>query len=52
MFLFELINVLLDDGTEIKIDYIQKNMPIKVNNIKDLGIAKKYYEKHMYHKVK
>lgn len=52
MFLFELINILLEHGIQIDIDYIQKNIPIKINNIKDLGIAKKYYEKHMYHKIK
>jgi len=52
MFLFELINILLDHGLKIKIEHTQKNTPIKINNIKDLGIAKKYYEKHLYHKIK
>lgn len=52
MFLFELINILLDHGIEIKIEHTQKNIPIKINNIKDLGIVRKYYEKHMYHKIK
>lgn len=52
LFLFELINVLLDYGVQIKIEHAQKNIPIKINNIKDLGIAKKYYEKYMHHKIK
>jgi len=52
LFLFELINLLMDDGIKIDPIIINKNLPIKVNNIKDLSVAKKYYEKHFHNKVK
>lgn len=52
MFLFELINLLIDNGIPIHSKNIYKNLPIKVNTIKDLGIAQKYYEKHLYNKIK
>jgi hypothetical protein len=52
LFLFELINLLMDNGIDINPILINKNLPIKINNIKDLSIAKKYYEKYFHHKVK
>ena len=52
MFLFELINLLMDSGTDIRIQYLEKNLQIKLNNIKDLNIIRKYYEKHMHNKIK
>lgn len=52
MFLFELINLIIDNGTNIDIQYIDKNLPIKLNTIKDLAIIKKYYEKYMRNKIK
>lgn len=52
MFLFELINLLIDNNIPIHSKNIYKNLPIKVNTIKDLHIAQKYYEKHLHHKIK
>lgn len=52
MFLFEMINLLLDHGLNIKLNHIIKNLPIKVNNIKDIKIAKKYYEKNLHNTIK
>ena len=52
MFLFELINLLIDNDIPIHSKNIYKNLPIKVNTIKDLNIAQKYYEKHLHNKVK
>ena len=52
MFLFELINSLSDSGIKIELKQNDINPPIKVNNIKDITIAKKYYEKHLHNKIK
>jgi hypothetical protein len=52
LFLFELINILMDRGITIDAQYINRNLPIKLNSIKELAIAKKYYEKHMHNKIK
>lgn len=52
LFLFELLNILMDHGIDIKTTVLTKNLPIKINNIKDLSIAKKYYDKHMLNKAK
>lgn len=52
MFLFELMNLLIDNDIPIHSKNIYKNLPIKVNTIKDLNIAQKYYEKHLHNKVK
>lgn len=52
MFLFELINLLIDNNIPIYSKNIYKNLPIKVNTIKDLNIAQKYYEKYLYNKIK
>jgi hypothetical protein len=52
MFLFELINLLIDNDIPIHSKNIYKNLPIKINTIKDLNIAQKYYEKHLHNKIK
>lgn len=52
MFLFELINILIDNGIKVYSHSINKNLPLKVNSIKDINIAKKYYEKHLHNKIK
>lgn len=52
LFLFELLNILIDNGIDLKITELTKNLPIKINNIKDLSIAKKQYEKYLHNKTK
>lgn len=52
MFLFELINLLIEHGIVLKSRNIISDLPIKVNNTKDINIAKKYYEKYLYNKIK
>jgi len=52
LFLFELLNILMDHGVDLKATVINKNLPIKINTIKDLSIAKKHYDKYLYHKTK
>lgn len=52
LFLFELINLLMDSGIRMDPILLNKNLPIKINNMKDLSTAKKYYEKHIHSKIK
>lgn len=53
LFLFEIINLLVDNGINFQVNNIlSNNLPLKINNIKDLNLAKKYYEKYIYSKIK
>jgi hypothetical protein len=52
LFLFEMINMLIEHGTILQTTKIDKNLPIKINSIKDLNIVKRNYEKHLHNQVK
>jgi hypothetical protein len=52
LFLFEMINLLIEHEIKIRTTNIKNNLPIKINNIKDLSTAKRNYEKHLHNKVK
>lgn len=52
LFLFEMINLLIENGIKIHTTNIKNNLPIKINTIKDLSIVKKNYEKYLHNKIK
>lgn len=52
LFLFEMINLLIEHGIKIQTNNIKNNLPIKINSIKDLSVAKRNYEKHLHNKIK
>lgn len=52
LFLFEMINMLIEHEIDLKTIKIDKNLPIKINNIKDLNMVKKNYEKHLHNQIK
>lgn len=47
LFLFEGLNILSESVHPLKIKEIHKTSAIKINTIKDLSKAKKYYEKYI-----
>ena len=47
LFLFEGLNLIADNINHLKTKKIDKISAIKINTIKDLSRAKKYYEKHI-----
>ncbi len=47
LFLFEGLNIISDNIYHLKTKTIDKTSAIKINTIKDLSRAKKYYEKHI-----
>jgi hypothetical protein len=51
LFLFELINIIAEKGDGICSSRLSKNMAMKINSLKDLTMAKKYYDKHLCTKI-
>jgi GTP:adenosylcobinamide-phosphate guanylyltransferase len=47
LFLFEGLNIISENTNSLKTTELDKTAAIKVNNIKDLSKAKKYYEKYI-----
>lgn len=51
LFLFEMLNIICEHGKRLNIKKLQKSSAMKINTIKDLTQAKRFYEKYICSKT-
>jgi CTP:phosphocholine cytidylyltransferase-like protein len=47
LFLFEMLNIICEQGRKLKINKLQRSSAMKINSTKDLAQAKRFYEKYI-----